>query len=157
MADPLSLAASAAGLLSLGIQVTQGISKYLDALKGRREDLDAVRRKNDALGHILDSVKSTVSSPQPLDRPHAAVADCIATCEGELEGLETLVAQLAGCKNAQTWKARLQNQSKKLSYPFKQSKVQQLSQRLDQVNGTLQVALGGLGMYVSILLLIGRF
>lgn len=156
MADPLSLAASAAGLISLGIQVTQGINTYLGALKGRQEDLDAVHRKNDALRHIVESVKSTVFSPQPLNRSHAVVADCIATCEGELAGLETLVAQLAGCKNAKTWKARLQNQSKKLSYPFQQSKVEQLSRRLDQANGTLQTSLQGLGLYVGIPLTISQ-
>lgn len=157
MADPLSVAASAAGLLSLGIQVTQGISTYLDALKCRQEDLDVVSRKNDALRHIIGSVNSIVPSQQPLNRPHAAVRDCIAICKDELEGLETLVAQLSGCKNTQTWKTRLQNQSRKLSYPFTRSRVQELSQQLDQANGTLQVALEGLGMYVSVPLLVGQF
>lgn len=44
MSDPLSVAGTAVGIASLGIQVCQGLIKYLQAVNDRNEEIkDAVR------------------------------------------------------------------------------------------------------------------
>lgn len=43
MAEALGLAASVAGLLSLGLQVTGGVARYLDVLENRQKELASVK------------------------------------------------------------------------------------------------------------------
>jgi hypothetical protein len=45
MADPLSIAGTVAGLVSLGLQVCGGITQYLDAIKCLAEELSSARRQ----------------------------------------------------------------------------------------------------------------
>lgn len=40
MSDPLSVAGSAVGIISLGIQVCNGLLVYADAIRGRSQDLN---------------------------------------------------------------------------------------------------------------------
>jgi hypothetical protein len=39
MSDPLSVAGTAVGIVSLGLQVSQGIIKYMQAIKGRKNEI----------------------------------------------------------------------------------------------------------------------
>lgn len=41
MAEALGVAASASGIVSLGLQVAGGITSYIDAVKARKEDVAA--------------------------------------------------------------------------------------------------------------------
>ncbi len=60
-----------------------------------------------------------------------------------------LVAQLANPNLPDpSWKERIKDQSKAFRYPFKRQNIQQLENKLNQANGTLQLALQALGTYV---------
>ncbi|KAK8084396.1 hypothetical protein PG997_005667 [Apiospora hydei] len=72
MAEPLSLAASVAGLISLGLQVTGGIAKYLDAAKCRDEELSAVRQQNALLTDTLATIEKTTGKLSHLS-PELAI------------------------------------------------------------------------------------
>ncbi|KAF4426761.1 hypothetical protein CFRS1_v003374 [Colletotrichum fructicola] len=76
-AESVGLAASVAGLLSLGLQVTEGIVKYVDAFDCRQEDLAWAKLRNDSLrtnylaGHrsiITKSSQSTSGLAQSLQQ-----------------------------------------------------------------------------------------
>ncbi|RYP68436.1 hypothetical protein DL771_006700 [Monosporascus sp. 5C6A] len=140
------LAASVAGLLSLGLQITGGIVKYLDAFESRREELAYVRQQNDALTSTLLAIETASSSFQG-QRPEftAAVTQTIQSCKKELSAVEVLRVELAD-GDTTTWTMRLENKKKKLTYAFHRSKVQQLGQRLQQANKVLQLTLTGLGL-----------
>ncbi|KAI1377172.1 hypothetical protein F4677DRAFT_415538 [Hypoxylon crocopeplum] len=148
-AEGVGLAASVAGLLSLGLQITSGIVKYLDAFENRQEELAYVRQQNDALTATLLAIE-TASSDFQGQRPEftAAVSQSIQSCETELNAAEALRVDLADCDRS-TWTTRLENKKKKLTYAFHRSKVQQLAQRLQQANEVLQLALTGLGLEIS--------
>lgn len=146
MADPLSVAGLAAGLISLGLQVTGGITQYLDALKCRSEDLDSARRHNESLRSAIDIIQASVAQAQA--QHHAAsqiVIDSIQQCEAEIQSLEELVAELAGCDTG-TWRSKLRLNSKKLRYAFDRSKLQRLELRLSQAKDTVDTALQILGV-----------
>ncbi|RYP19450.1 hypothetical protein DL765_003351 [Monosporascus sp. GIB2] len=145
-AEGLGLAASVAGLLSLGLQITGGIIKYLDAFESRQEELAYVRQQNDALTSTLLSIETASSSFQ-CQHPEfaAAVMQNIQSCQKELSAVEVLHIELADCDTS-TWTMRLENKTKKLTYAFHRSKVQQLAQRLQRANEILQLTLTGLGL-----------
>ncbi|KAK8133585.1 hypothetical protein PG984_005597 [Apiospora sp. TS-2023a] len=146
MAEALGLAASVAGLLSLGLQVTGGVASYLDALENRQEELASAKRQNEALVASLEIVKT--ASTHVLSHHAHTVATSIQSCEAELRSVEDLLADLANCDTS-TWRQRLRSKKKKLSYRFDRSKVQQLVQRLHNSNQVLQLALAGLNLEMT--------
>ncbi|KAK8054972.1 hypothetical protein PG993_000199 [Apiospora rasikravindrae] len=141
MADPLSVAGLAAGLVSLSLQVTSGITQYLDALKCRAEELESARKRNESLRNLIIALRTTVAKTQPQHQALSQlVTDSIKQCEAEIQSLEDCVAELAGCDRG-TWRSRLQLKSKKLRYAFDRSKLGQLDSRLSQANELLGMAL----------------
>ncbi|KAK7968822.1 hypothetical protein PG988_007895 [Apiospora saccharicola] len=146
MADPLSIAGLAAGLVSLSLQVTAGITQYLDALKCRAEELESTRKRNESLRQLLAVIDTTVVKTQSRHQaPSQAVANCVKQCETGIQSLEDLVAEISGCDRG-TWRSKLQLKSKNLRCAFDRSKVQQLDTRLSQVNELLAIALQVLGV-----------
>ncbi|KAK8077076.1 hypothetical protein PG996_003246 [Apiospora saccharicola] len=146
MAEALGLAASVAGLLSLGLQVTGGFASYLDALENRQEELASAKRQNDALAASLDIVKT--ASTHVLSHHAHTITTSIQSCEAELQAAEVLLADLANCDTS-TWRQRLRSKKKKLSYRFDRAKVQKLVQRLHNSNQVLQLALAGLNLEMT--------
>lgn len=145
-AEAVGLVASVAGLVSLGLQVTGGILKYLDAFDSRQEELAYVRQQNDALRSTLLAIDSASSNFQPQRSEFAAaVAQTIVSCKKELSAVEALHVDLADGDRS-TWTMRLDNKKKKLTYAFHRSKIQQLAQRLQQANETLKLTLIGSGL-----------
>ncbi|KAK8078568.1 pyruvate decarboxylase [Apiospora saccharicola] len=144
MADGLSIAASVAGLVSLGIQVTTGISKYLDAVEARNDELSSVKRQNEALRHIIAIIEKATDKLQQVS-PDAATAakESVKNCRGGLVALENFVVQLTS-PNGSTIRSRLKNS--RYHYVFDRPKVQQLSAQLGQTNSALQLAVDGLGV-----------
>ncbi|KAK8137556.1 hypothetical protein PG984_003049 [Apiospora sp. TS-2023a] len=136
--ESVGLAASIAGLMSLGLQATGGVVAYVDALKNREEELASIKRQNDAMVAAIGAIKASSSRFQ--NRQHdTALAHSIQSCEA----VETLLAELANCDTS-TWRRRFNSKKKKLSYKFDRPKVQQVTQRLHHANDILQLTLTGL-------------
>ncbi|KAK8074083.1 hypothetical protein PG994_004982 [Apiospora phragmitis] len=146
--DPVSLAGSVAGLASLGIQVTSGITTYLDAVKCRDEDLVTIRRQNAALRALVAAIKATSTAiPQLSQDVVAAATQSIQTCTEDLDALEAFISHLSG-SDISTWRLGLKYQARKLHLAFDRSKINQLSRRIFQSKATLQLAVGELGLRI---------
>ena len=144
MAEAVGLAASISGLLSLGLQVTGVIVKYLDAFESRHEELAYVRQHNDALKATLLAINTASSCFQDQSpKLTAAVTRNVLSCKKELSAVDALCVSLADYDRS-ILMTRLENKKKKFTYPFHRSKVQQLAQRLQQANEVLQLTLHGL-------------
>ncbi|KAI2602715.1 hypothetical protein GGR54DRAFT_653579 [Hypoxylon sp. NC1633] len=147
--ESLGLAASVAGLVSLGLQITSGIVKYIDAFEGRQEELAFLKQHNDALSATLSAIDASPSSFHGI-RPEyiSAVTQNVQSCKEELGAAEELRVDLAD-RDRSTGSMRLENTKRKLTYAFHRSKIQQLAQRLQQANDVLQLTLTGLGLEIS--------
>ncbi|KAK8135217.1 hypothetical protein PG984_007229 [Apiospora sp. TS-2023a] len=144
MAEPLSLAASVAGIVSLGIQVTTGISKYLDAVESRDEELRSAKQQNEALENTIAVIEKVTAKLEPTSPDAAATArQSLVACKDRLKSLKDIVAELTS-PNGSTLRSRLK--SSKFHYVFDRPKVQQLSVILGQTNSAFQLALEGLGL-----------
>ncbi|KAK8124202.1 hypothetical protein PG999_004120 [Apiospora kogelbergensis] len=142
MAAEVGLAASVAGLLSLGIQLTSGITSFLDALENRQDELESARRQNVALTAALATIKTARFQNQ---QHNYAIIQSTQSCEAELRAVESLLAELANCDTS-TWQKRLKNKKQKFSYAFDRKKVQLLVHRLQNANEILQLTISGLGL-----------
>ncbi|KAK4163435.1 hypothetical protein QBC43DRAFT_319578 [Cladorrhinum sp. PSN259] len=151
MADPISLVGLTAGLVSLGLQISEGAFKYIDALKCRNEEIATARQQIDSLKELIQTIDMTSQQFQTgYPAVTTAVHNCIATCKTELMALENLVAELSGRNQSTTGaRANLKGHGKRLMYPFERSKIEGLEKRLDQANGKLMLVLQTLGIETS--------
>ncbi|RHZ69879.1 hypothetical protein CDV55_101975 [Aspergillus turcosus] len=67
MSDPLSVAASAAGIISLGIQVTQTIVLYCSSWKGYNKDIEDLNHKASGLSKTLKHLEDVLQRLPNLD------------------------------------------------------------------------------------------
>lgn len=148
MADPLSVAGLAIGVVALGLQVARNITDYIDALNCREQDISSIRQQNDSLRKTLQVVETSLSQ---LRRDHqnatVAVREWLDLCEKELQALESLVVNITACDQSTTnRKIKIKNKGEKLFYPFHRPKLEQLDTRLRNANAALQLALQTLGL-----------
>lgn len=109
MADPLSLLGLTAGLISLGLQVSGGIVTYVDAVKGRRDELESVKRQVDSMTEIVKRIDATLSrlaaqhqATVPLPGPATAPAPSAASATTPVtaSALAPTMASLKTCLTA---------------------------------------------------------
>lgn len=150
MADPLSVAGLAFAVVSLGLQVTGGITHYFDALNSRDQDIASARQQNDTLQKTLQVVETSISRLQhDHNAATAALHECLDSCKKELQALEHIVAELVDCDQATSSRRNnIRNRGKRLLYPFNRPKLEQIATRLHHINATLQLALQTLGLSV---------
>ncbi|KAH0427141.1 hypothetical protein CcaCcLH18_09888 [Colletotrichum camelliae] len=148
MADPLGIAGTAAGLVSLGLQLYGEISKYIKAVKGREEDLRAARQNAEVLRKCLNTIKgATASTNLTQTASKEAVDECVVSCKEELKQLEELLTRLRGSTvPADTLSAKVKAKGRQLMYPFHKDSIVDLEKRLASTNDVLQTALHALGM-----------
>lgn len=148
MGDPLSIAASAAGLISLGLTVCSGITSYLDAVRSRAEDVDAARRQADGIRNMLFIVDESIEKPNYIDTASVdAARACLQTCTIEVKALDLLVDEIGKTTlPATTIRLKIKEQKKRFTYAFKKEELERLEQHLARVHSTLQGALQVLGL-----------
>ncbi|KAI0975854.1 hypothetical protein F4678DRAFT_418816 [Xylaria arbuscula] len=143
MADPLSVAGLVTGVISLGLQVAGGLIEYLDAVKGRTEELNSTKQKATEMKDLLLTVKDLL--PQ-LERRWPASATVITrhvkSCDSELSALHVLLSELSQpASSGSAIRDKFAEHKKKLTYPFNRSHITRLEERLTKVNNALQTAL----------------
>ncbi|KAK1960719.1 hypothetical protein LY78DRAFT_685417 [Colletotrichum sublineola] len=144
MAEPVGITGTAAGLVSLGLQLYGEISKYLSAVKGRQKDLDRARRHHQTLQMCMDAIAAATSSSRGNNaQADAALKACILSCESKLRALEALVARLQGPSTATggVLSAKLREKGRQYAFPFHRESILELERTLEFTNGALQTAL----------------
>ncbi|KAI3574414.1 hypothetical protein IWW34DRAFT_705882 [Fusarium oxysporum f. sp. albedinis] len=143
MAEAFGIAGSAFGTISLGLQLFTEISKYLDSVEGRDEDLERAKNYARDFQSSLISLRTWASntgfSDTDLER---AINQGQANCAGAINDLSKMVAELKGQDlkpNSRTSKAR--TLYVKLKYPFKKQNLENLEKQLFNAISVLQFAL----------------
>ena len=141
--DGLSVAGSVAGIISLGIQVTQSLAEYYEAYKRRESYIAATAAKLAKLLRLLESLQS-----QLISRKFSAVEksllddieESIRMCEDNIRALEITIKTFdisAGNSNRAAFRA-------KVLYPLKESTLRKLDVDIDEIVSYLSLALAAL-------------
>lgn len=142
MAEPVGITGTAAGLVSLGLQLYSEISSYLAAYKGRQQDLDFAKFLSDNLKRCIDAINSA-SLPPTSD----ALTASLQSCQKELDALNDLVKELQGIFTpAATLSEKFREKGKRLAYPFQREGLRELKERLESTVPVLQLATQTLGL-----------
>lgn len=144
MSDPLSITASVAGLASLGIQVVGGITKYLEAVHERKNDVASVKAQVVQTQDLLTLVVKVAAKVESNHSTAAAFLKNSASAQPELQALDELVRKLDTTKlprPSHEVLGKVHVEAKKLTYPFHRPTMDRLQSQLARVNSMLQAAL----------------
>jgi hypothetical protein len=137
--DGLSVAASVAGIISLGIQVTQSLTDYYEAYKGQKSEIANTAEKLKNLLHVFESLRGVLT-----DRKFRAdEKDLLETIEGSIEICEENVYELQTKidKFKSTSGNSIQTTARQVAYPFRQSTLRKLDADIDEIVSNLSLAL----------------
>ena len=143
MTDPLSVAASVAGLISLGIQVTQSLVDFYNAYENRDSELVHTIERLDSLLDIFQCLRKILSDRhfQAEERSLVeSIETSINSCEEFIQELQDECQKFSETPS-QGIKAAVRVAGRRVTYPFRRSTLQKLDEDIDDIRGNLSSAL----------------
>jgi hypothetical protein len=130
----LSLAASIVGLISLGIQIGQGLNLYIDSASNAKPRVQAIATDIDLAIQVVRELKRTIEDPiskaMISDSATRTAANTIMNIHRVFEQINRKVP-LPGRSGVKAYQ--------KLKWPFTESKVNLLRAELEHAKATLQL------------------
>jgi hypothetical protein len=146
MGDPLSVAASVAGLLSLGLQSTEYLYQFYTACRDQHQNLAQIA---DQLGGLLESLQNVdqvvrtrtwrpneQSIIQSIERSITHSEEAINALQGEVDMFKK--------EPTDDWRKKAVVLGRRAAYPFKRSTLEDLGEDVRDFQGNLSVALQAL-------------
>lgn len=137
--DGLSIAASVAGIISLGIQITQSLTDYYDAYKGQKLEISHTAEKLKNLLHTFETLRREVTEHKfrPEEKSLLkTIKGSIQICEENIQELQTRIKKF---KNSSS--SNIQTATRQAAYPFKQSTLRKLDADINEIVSHLSLAL----------------
>ncbi|KAK4183852.1 hypothetical protein QBC35DRAFT_392978 [Podospora australis] len=142
MADPVSLAATAVGIVSVGLRVCEGLAKYLRAVGGSQQEIANDLKRIQSLVQILYSTNDILTHiDQQQWHDSANLRSCLQDCEIQLQHMQRLVLDLRGPAELDETKKRLQDAGRAILYPFGGKEVISIRRNLQDLLTNLTLAL----------------
>ncbi|KAL6918227.1 hypothetical protein FSST1_009722 [Fusarium sambucinum] len=149
MFDPIGVAGTAVGIVSLGIQVLQGLMKYVQAVKGSKEEIEEIIQEVQrvvSLFYNLNNVLPEVNSRKCTQSLHNSLGSCYT----KLEKLQDFLNGLKLPQLSTSASTTIRNTTRSIIYPFQQAKLYSLHQSLRKDLGDLRLAVEILSMEFTI-------
>jgi hypothetical protein len=137
--DGLSVAASVAGIISLGIQVTQSLTDYYEAYKGQKSEIANTAEKLKNLLHVFESLRGELTDRQFRADEKGLVETIESSIEICEENIHELQAKIEKFKDSSG--NSIQTTARQVSYPFRQSTLRKLDADIDEIVSNLSLAL----------------
>ena len=144
MSDPLSVAASVAGLISLGISVSQSLVDFYSSYKDLDSDLNGTMKRLESLLKIFTYLGETVSNRNF----QADEQDLVKNIEASVSECDKLIHELQDeweklrKTSSGGVKAALKLAGRRAIYPFRKSTLQKIDEDIDEIRANLSSALG---------------
>ena len=147
MSDPLSIAGSVAGLISLGIQATQTLVNFYSAYKAQKADVAlAIKKLGNLLG-LLENMYTQLGNRQFHGADQGllrSIEVSAQACSGCIQELQAEAEKLKG-HSTDGIRANARTAAYRVAYPFRQSTLQKLSEDIDEIVSHLSLGLQLLG------------
>ena len=143
MADPLSIAGSAVGIISLGIQVTQSLFDYYTALRYQHSDAAHAAERLDNLSELLGRLYHHCQSR----KFRADEADSVRRIESLLQECQEFIQELQGeadkfkDTSATNIQSAVKITARRVTYPFRKSTLEKLDEDIVEITDLLKLAL----------------
>lgn len=137
--DGFSIAASVAGIISLGIQVTQSLTDYYEAYKGQKSEIASTAEELKNLLHIFESLRGELTDRQfRADEKGLleTIEGSIQICEENIHELQTKIDKFKSTSGNS-----IQTTARQVAYPFRRSTLRKLDADIDEIVSNLSLAL----------------
>ncbi|GAB1195919.1 hypothetical protein APSETT444_005184 [Aspergillus pseudonomiae] len=154
MADPLSVTASVAGIVSLGLTVCQGLFSYYGPYKSRYEDVKHTVEIVETLNGTLLGLNGLLAKASVFQHPSVAqqatcAADLMKRCQEHIHKLEAMLAKFR--KTSSNGKlTRFKNQVNRMLYPFQKETMMSVKESLTSLQRNLGSALQNLQLSLKV-------
>ncbi|KAL9609925.1 MAG: hypothetical protein Q9167_005343 [Letrouitia subvulpina] len=138
MTDPISVAGSAVGIISLGLQVTQSLVSFYMSCKGQESDLNHTTKNLSDLEGILKSLNDALRERKFQEEEIESVRrieSLIEDCEDHIEELNE------ECDRFQKPSGVVKKAGRRVMYPFRQSTLQKLDENIKDIRTNIFDAL----------------
>ncbi|MCJ1467990.1 hypothetical protein MMC07_006616 [Pseudocyphellaria aurata] len=149
MADPVSVAGSAVGVISIAIQVCQGLRSYYTAWTSYNGQVNHVCNKIDGLNATLENLQLSLEKLGTNTPAARNVFRSIASCEDGVNALGAMLVKLSAIKAPQGVREKVHNYSLQTLFPLKQDTLHSTSAMVMDLQSNLNSALQTLELYVS--------
>jgi hypothetical protein len=152
MSDPFSLAVSGAGLLSLGIQVTQSLVDFYASYKDRDSNLNNTVQELESLLDILQHLSKALAT-RKFEADERGLVERI---ENTIKDCEEAIKELDDeCKKFKQASSQgkidaIKVAARKLAYPFRRSTLQKIDENVGELRTNVGLALGVLQLKDSV-------
>lgn len=146
MSDPLSVAGTAVGIVSLGIQVCQGLINYVQASKGRKDEIQDSIQDVQQVVLLIYSLNNTLRGINER-RYTESLAASLKRCYASLEKLQAFLVKLDPPQQSSGTSRIVRDARHSLVYPFQQAKVNSLHQSLRKDLSDLRLAIQIVSLY----------
>ena len=143
MADPLSIAASVAGLVSLGIQVTQSLIDFYKSYRHQNSELAGIIGRLESLAETLLHLQKALSSRtfQADERSLVkSIEKSIIHCNELIQELQDECQKFSKTSSSGI-RAAARVAGRRATYPFRQSTLQKLDEDITEIRANLSIAL----------------
>ena len=125
------------GIVSLGIQVCQGLLKYYGSWKDSRKDVAALCSSVESLSSILDQLEQTLTGNHETK---STISDCIEACRSSIEQLDKKLSKVRSVADPGNFTAKIYGQGLRLLYPFRESTLVKLKEIVADIRSNLALA-----------------
>ena len=133
MADPLSVAGSVVGLISLGITVTQSLVDFYTTLRDQESNVAHATGKLNRLLGILQALRGQLTNREF----RADERDLLDNIERSIHACDEYIREL----QTENEKFKDHSTARRLAYPFRQGTLQKLAEDIDETASHLSLAL----------------
>lgn len=141
--DGVSVAASVAGLLSLGIQVTESLVKFYTAYKHQDADVAATTLKLDNILVVLRSLHAAIQNRKFRTHERELVQEIEKAIQNCDEVIKELQHKYEGFykDSASGLAGRIRTARRRAAYPFRKGTLQNLEEDIGEIRTNLSFAL----------------
>lgn len=115
----LAAAGSAVGIISLGVQVCQGLISYYEVWKGRHKDIadtaESIATFSGILKTVLAVLDRQVDKIAPLNKQ---IDDVVSQCKKAIDTLSMELAKFEPCPQTPGWRTKTKSDLRRLHNPF---------------------------------------
>ncbi|KAH7094354.1 hypothetical protein FB567DRAFT_1767 [Paraphoma chrysanthemicola] len=147
MGDPFSVAGTAVGITSLGIQTCQILHRYYSQYRGHHDDIEAVLKQVEGLQGILRGLEQVkgrieIDNHEPSSQLHMALL----ACQDALKKLESMALKCQAEKDPGDVQARIRAVLKRSAWPFRKDTLADLRDTLSRFQDNVSLALHSAGL-----------
>jgi hypothetical protein len=150
MAEALGVAGSVVGIVSLGIQLTEGLLKYYASWKDQDNDISAMCASLDSLQRTLTVLSRTIQPParfgmsikDSVEKNVNCITGILEKLKDELEKVQGTEPPNPGARSA------MRRHVRRALYPFREETLSKIQRVVSEARSNLDLALQVLQVFV---------